>query len=263
MRSIALAPNRRENKIIHKHIRVRLLLLELRPCSLKHVINSDNLFRPALCARGFLALGQEILQRGRRVLDIDGTVPGGVEIPQHAHDGLPDRGERGCAEGTAATVVELDAFPLDVHEEADHETPVEGGARADHGVRHARGGRGLLERVLHRDFGLEGGERADLGEGGVGAEFGGEKALDAGLGGGGDEQELLLDGCGAESGYQGVVTEERGGQGVEGGVVHGRDGDGGGELVGAAAAGEDGDLEAGRKEGIHNGGAEVAGSLWR
>lgn len=261
MRSIALAPNRREDKIIHKHLRVRLLLLELRPGLPEHVINSDHLFRPALCARGFLTLGQEILQRGRRVLDIDGTVPGGVEILQHARDGLPDRGERGRAEDPAATVVELDAFPLDVHDEAEHETPVEEGTGADQGVRHTRGVRLPFQRVLNGDFRMEGGERAGLGEGGVGAEFGGDEALDARLGGGGDEEELLVDAGGAEGGYQGVLAEERGFQGVEGGVVHGLDGDGGGELVSAAAAGEDCDLEAGGEEGIQDGRAEVAGGL--
>jgi len=228
MRSVALAPNSRKDEVIHEHIRVRLLLLELLPGLRETVISSDLLLLPPLRARGFLALGQELLQRGGRVLDIDGAVLGLVEMLEHARDGLADGWERGGAEEAVAAVVELDALALDVHDEADHEAPVEEGAGAHQGVGHAGGAGLLLERVLDGDFGLEGREGAGLGEGGVGAELGGEEALDAGFAGGFDKEELLVDDCGTEGGYKGVLTAEGGGQGVEGGVVDGLDGHGGG-----------------------------------
>lgn len=228
MPAVALAPNRRKDEVIHEQIRVRLLLLELLPGLRETVSNSDLLLLPPLRTRGFLALGQERLQRGGRVLDIDGAVLGLVGMLEHAGDGLADGWERGGAEEAVAAVVELDALALDVHDEADHDAPVEERAGADQGVGHAGGAGLLLERVLDGDLGLEGREGAGLGEGGVGPEFGGDEALDACFAGGLDEEELLVDDGGAEGGYEGVLTAEGGGQGVEGGVVDGLDGHGGG-----------------------------------
>ncbi len=134
MPSVALAPNSRKDEVIHEDIRVRLLLLELLPSLRETVISSDLLLLPTLRTCGFLALGQELLQRGGRVLDIDGAVLGLVEMLEHARDGLADGWERGGAEEAVAAVVELDALALDVHDEADHEAPVEEGAGADQGV---------------------------------------------------------------------------------------------------------------------------------
>ena len=50
---------------------------------------------------------------------------------------------------------------------------------------------------------------------------------------------------------------------TEGGVVDGFDVDGGGKGMLGGVTGEDGDGEIGSEKGVEDGGAKVAGALWR
>ena len=238
MAPVPFAPDGRLDKFIHERVRVRFFLAELLPRLGQQIVDRDRLgFPPFFCAGGFLAFCQELLQSGGRVLDINGAVAGRGRVAQHRRHGLADGGQRGGAEEAGAAVVEGDALGLDVHEEADHEAPVEERAGADQGVRHGViivaaaagriGRRLLLERVLDGDFGREGGQGGRFGVGGVGAEFRGDEALDAGCVGGFHEEELLVDDGGAEGRYHGVLALKGACQRVEGVVVDGVDGDGG------------------------------------
>ena len=278
MAPVPFAPDGRLDEFIHERVRVRVFLAELLPRLGQQIVDRDRLgFPPFFCTAphprcgGFLAFRQELLQSGGRVLDINGAVAGRGRVAQHPCHGLADGGQRGGAEEAGAAVVEGDALGLDVHEEADHEAPVEERAGADQGVRHgvvivaAAAGRIrrrlLLERVLDGDFGRKGGQGGRFGVGGVGAEFRGDEALDAGCAGGFHEEELLVDDGGAEGRYHGVLALKGAGQGVEGVVVDGVDGDGGREGMGAGLAGEYCDLESCGEEGIQDSRTKITGSL--
>ena len=158
-----LAPNDRDDEISHKVNIVWFLFAELFPSFRKHVVNSDILFLPSFCPCRLLSLGQEVLQGRSRVLDVDGTILRRIEVLEHADDGFSNGRERRCAEEALAAVIEFDALLLEVHDEADHNTPVKEQAGANQGIRHPAGAaRMLLERVLDRQLGLEDGKGPGL-----------------------------------------------------------------------------------------------------
>ena len=259
MPPVPVAPDRRLDELVHKRVWIRVLLAKFLPSLRQHIVNRHDLLLPPVRAGSLLAFRQERLLSGGRVLDVDGAVACLVRVAQHPGHGLADGGQRGGAEDAVAAVVERDGLSLDVHDEADHDGPVEEGADADDGVRHGIGV--LLERVLDDDFGLEGRQGGRFGVNGVGAEFGRNEALDADCASSFHEEELLVDDGGAEGRYDGVLAFEGASQRVERVVVDGLDADGGGEGVGAGLAGEHGDLEPCVEEGIEDGRPKITGSL--
>lgn len=155
----------------------------------------------------------------------------------------------------------------DVDDEGhDAEPPVEEGARDDDRVGELRIGlRGGGEQVLMPQFVREERERADARVQGVGAELGGEEALDAHSGRGVDEGFLRGDGGGgvAEGRDDGVLAAEGGAEVGGGGVVDFEDVDGRGEEGGGGegGAGQGADGEAGVVKGGDDGDADCAGDL--
>lgn len=239
-----------------------MILLQLGPRLLQHLVDRHHILLPPLRTGGLLAHDRQLLQRRCRILHVDGTVLRLLRMRQDAGDGLGDGREGGGAEEAVAAVEQVDALPLDVHDEAGHHAPVEEGARADECVGHgADGGCFFLEGVLDGDFVLEDGQLRGLGVQGVGAELGGDEASDVGFGRGLDEEELGGDGGGGEGRDEGFLAVESGGQGVEGVVVDGDGGDGRGKVVSVVLAGQDGYFEAGAQEVVEDGWAEVAGGL--
>jgi len=182
-------------------------------------------------------------------------------VREDAGDGLTDRGDGRGAEEALAAVEQADTLSFEVHDEADRDAPVEERARAYEGVGHAAGGCFFLEGMLDRNFVLDDGETTGLLVQRVGTKLGGDEAPDTGLGRGFDQQELSGDGGGGEGGDDGLLAFEGVGEGVEGVVVNRDGGDGGGEVVGAALASEDGNFEASGEELLQDGWAEVASGL--
>lgn len=167
---------------------------------------------------------------------------------EHPYNRLPDRVQGRGAEKTIPAVKEVRALLSHVGDEADLEAPIEKRAVKHERVAQCPGIRFLLKRILDGDFVFIHGQAAGLGVQSVGAEFGGDEALDARVRRGEDEIELDPNSQGGESRDQGVMAFERIGHGVDSGVIHGNDSHGRGKRVRATLTGKDGNLEAGREQ---------------
>ena len=156
MRAVTLAKDGGEDEVVGKYLGIGFLLFELLPRLGEAVVRRHVFFLPAIGATGgFFTFGAEGSQGRGRVLHVDTTILGGFEVLKRGRDGFADGGEGGGAKGTVSAIVEVDALAHGVHEEADHDAPVEEWTGYDSRVGHAARGDLLLQGLGDLDFGLK------------------------------------------------------------------------------------------------------------
>lgn len=190
----------------------------------------------------------QLVLRHDRILHVHRAVLRLRCMHQGFHNRFADAGACGGAEWAIAAVVQFRFFVLGVDDEPDHQTPVEDGPVEDEVVRHCPLCGLGCEEFLGGDFVAVYGEGLGFGVGGVGAELGGDDAVDTGGDGGVEDVGLEVGGEGAEGGDDGVLALEGGGDGRDGLIVDGHGFDGGGKGGLAGRPGEDGDMEGGGSE---------------
>lgn len=95
----------------------------------------------------------------------------------------------------------------------------------------------------------------------VGAELGGNEALDPGFRSGFDQEKLCGDGGTAEGRDDSFLASEGVGERFQGVIVDWDDGDGGGKAMGAAVARQDGDGETIIEKLLEDGWTKIASGL--
>lgn len=189
MATIAIAPDGCLEEGENEAIGVRLRFLQLGPTCLVEVIRRHNFLLPLARVR-LLAESCQLLLRGDGIMHVDCTVLGLLGVKQSASDGFTDSSEICGAKVAVTAIQELDALALEVHDETNHDTPVEERTGADERVGQA-GGRGFfLQGLLNLDLVSEDWKGGSFLIEGVGAELGRDEAVDLGFGSGFDKAEL-------------------------------------------------------------------------
>lgn len=108
MSPISFAPDSRLHKAEHEDIMVWLRLPQLRRCIIVHVLDRDIVLCPAIVSHSLLGNSGELLQRNRRVVDIDSTVVRFSWVLENSSCCYPDASKRGRAEDALTAIIQAD-----------------------------------------------------------------------------------------------------------------------------------------------------------